>query len=330
VERYNFTVEQDGGIYIMSNVLVTGGAGFIGSHLVHRLLKAGHFVRVIDDLSTGCRCNMKGFHDYIHFIYGDIRSPTNCKLACTDIDYVFHQAAIPSVPKSVNDPIPSHNVNINGTFNMLQAAQKCGVRRFIYAASSSAYGNTIESPKHEGIKPVPLSPYAVQKYVGECYCKAFFECYGLETISLRYFNVFGERQDPKSQYAAAIPTFITSLLKGEAPTVYGDGKQTRDFTYIDNVVEGNMRALCANKTCGEVVNIACGGQLSVNYILSIISQAIEIPLEVNYVDRRPGDIEHSCANIQLAKSLLGFEPIINFEEGIQRTIDFYDNGGGHA
>jgi UDP-glucose 4-epimerase len=312
----------------MSNVLVTGGAGFIGSHLVHRLLKAGHFVRVIDDFSTGCRCNMKSFYDHIHFIYGDIRSPTNCKLACRDIDYVFHQAAIPSVPKSIDDPIPSHSVNINGTFHMLHAAQRSGVKRFIYAASSSAYGDTIESPKHEGIKPTPMSPYALQKYIGEHYCKVFSECFGLETISLRYFNVFGERQDPKSQYAAAIPAFITSLLRGESPTVYGDGDQTRDFTYVENVVEANVLAMLAVKpTHGEVVNIACGQRITVNAVLYLISQSLDIPLNVNYVDRRPGDIEHSCADISFAENFLGYEPIIDFDEGIQRTIDFYDNGG---
>jgi UDP-glucose 4-epimerase len=240
---------------------------------------------------------------------------------------VFHQAALPSVPKSIDCPAQSHGINIDGTFNMLQAARWCGVKRFVYAASSSAYGDTTEPIKHECIKPTPLSPYAVQKYIGECYCKAFYECYGMETISLRYFNVFGERQDPKSQYAAAIPAFITQLTKGIAPTVYGDGEQTRDFTYVDNVVEGNMLAMTIGKTHGEAVNIACGGQITINYVIGVICQILGMPQpEINYVDRRSGDIEYSCADIQLAKQLLGYEPIVHFNDGIRRTIDFYKNG----
>jgi len=320
-------MEANGSMHIMANVLVTGGAGFIGSHLVRRLLEDGHGIRVLDNLSTGCACNLRGVRDRIDFIHGDICLPRNCEVACKNMDYVFHQAAIPSVPKSINEPTPSHNANINGTFNMLQAAHKCRVERFIYAASSSAYGDTTESPKYEGIKPMPMSPYAVQKYLGEHYCKVFSDCFGLETISLRYFNVFGERQDPKSQYAAAIPAFITSLLRGESPTVYGDGEQTRDFTYVENVVEANILAmLCEKQTHGEVVNIAGGQRITVNQVLSSISQALDITLNVNYVDRRPGDIEHSCADITLARDLLGYEPIVEFDEGLQVAVDFYDDG----
>lgn len=307
----------------MAVVLVTGGAGFIGSHLVHRLLSDGHTVRVLDDLSTGDFANLEDVREQIAFIYGDIRNARQCEIACEGVEYIFHQAAIPSVPKSVDDPNPSHDVNINGTFNMLKAAKWCGAKRFIYAGSSSAYGDTIESPKHEGIRPMPLSPYAVQKYTGECYCKAFYECYGLQTVSLRYFNVFGERQDPNSQYSAAIPAFVTMLLRHQAPTVYGDGEQTRDFTYIDNVVRGNLLAMMAQETHGEAVNVACGGQITVNRVIDIICDLLGVDRLVDYAGERPGDIKHSCADIQLAQSLLGYQPIVSFEEGMQRAIEYY-------
>ena len=307
----------------MAVVLVTGGAGFIGSHLVHKLLDDGHTVRVLDDLSTGDFANLEDVRERIAFIYGDICNPNQCEIACDGVEYVFHQAAIPSVPKSVDNPNPSHAVNINGTFNMLKAAKWCGVKRFIYAGSSSAYGDTVESPKHEGIRPMPLSPYAVQKYTGECYCKAFYECYGLQTVSLRYFNVFGERQDPNSQYAAAIPAFVTMLLQGQAPTVYGDGEQTRDFTYIDNVVRGNLLAMMAQETHGEAVNVACGGQITVNRVIDIICDLLRIDRHADYKGERPGDIKHSCADIQLAQSLLGYQPVVSFEDGMRRAIEYY-------
>lgn len=314
---------------IMHTVLVTGGAGFIGSHLVNRLLLDGHIVRVLDNLSTGNLDNLNpaiiinNKKKKIKLIYGDIRNPHTCEAAYDGVDYVFHQAAIPSVPKSIDKPNLSHDTNINGTFNMLQAANLCNVKRFIYASSSSAYGNTKESPKHESLKPMPLSPYAVQKYTGECYCRAFFECYGLQTISLRYFNVFGERQDPESQYAAAIPAFITMLLRGQVPKIYGDGEQTRDFTYIDNVIYGNMLAMIATETHGEVVNVACGGQISVNEVIDIICNLLNIPRIATYTNERLGDVKHSCADIQLAQSLLRYRPNIDFEKGMRRVIDYY-------
>ena len=226
----------------MANFLVTGGAGFIGSHLATRLVKLGHRVRIFDNLSSGKLANIEHIAGSVDLVEGDMRHGEECLRACHEIDVVLHQAAIPSVPLSVENPQDSHDANITGTFNLLQAAQKTKVRRFVYAASSSAYGDTEVSPKHEGIVPQPLSPYAVQKLTGEHYCRAFYECYGLQTISLRYFNVFGERQDPNSQYSAAIPAFVTSLLRDESPVVYGDGLQTRDFTYIDNVVHGNILA----------------------------------------------------------------------------------------
>lgn len=307
----------------MANVLVTGGAGFIGSHLATRLVKLGHMVRVLDDFSTGRRENLSHLADGFELLEGDMRDPAICDQACREIAFVFHQAAIPSVPKSVDDPQPSHDANINGTFNILRSAVRCKVGRVIYAASSSAYGDSDVSPKHEGLKPEPLSPYAVQKHAGEQYCRAFSECYGLETISLRYFNVFGARQDPRSQYAAAIPAFVTAILRGEQPTVYSDGDQTRDFTHIDNVVHANVLAMDVSKTHGEVVNVACGGQVTVNQVIAAINQALGTDVQPCYAPARPGDVRHSCADVSLARTLLGYEPQVSFEEGLNRAIDYY-------
>ena len=307
----------------MASVLVTGGGGFIGSHITTRMVELGHDVRVMDNFSSGHRHNLTHLEGKIEVFESDICKPADCEKACADMEFVFHQAAIPSVPLSVDQPLPSHEANINGTFNMLRAAAKQEVHRFVYAASSSAYGETEESPKHEGIVPSPLSPYAVQKLTGEHYCRAFFECYGLETLAIRYFNVFGERQDPKSQYAAAIPAFVSSILKGESPTVYGDGEQTRDFTYIDNVVHGNVLAMKAEKTSGEAVNIACGGQVTVNAVIAAINSALGKDVPIKYVEERPGDVRHSCADISLARKLLGYEALIDFEEGLRRAIKYY-------
>jgi len=307
----------------MADVLITGGAGFIGSHLATKLVAEGHGVRVFDDFSSGKYRNLEHLHGKIEVFECDLRHPEECLRACHGMEFVLHQAAIPSVPKSVDDPQASHDANIDGTFNMLRAALKNKVRRFIYAASSSAYGDAEESPKHEKMPTCPLSPYAVQKLAGEHYCRAFFECYGLETVSLRYFNVFGPRQDPNSQYAAAIPAFVTSILLGKSPTVYGNGEQTRDFTYIDNVVQGNLLAMKTTKTRGETINLACGGQISVNRAIREINRLLGKNVRPEYVPRRPGDVMHSCADIRLAKSLLGFEPIVDFEEGLSRAIDYY-------
>lgn len=307
----------------MAKVLVTGGAGFIGSHIATRLVSDGHQVRVLDNFYSGHRSNLTHLGNKVELIEGDFRRPDDCVRAARDMEFIFHEGAIPSVPKSVENPVDSHDANINGTFNMLRAAVQCRVRRFIYAASSSAYGNSEESPKHERIVPAPLSPYAVQKLAGEHYCRTFTECFGLETISLRYFNVFGPRQDPKSQYAAAIPAFVVSLLRGQPPVIYGDGEQTRDFTYIDNVVEGNILAMKARRTCGESINVACGSQISVNRVIAEIQRLLGTSVKAKYVDRRPGDVMHSCADISLARKLLGFEPVVSFEEGLRRAIDFY-------
>ena len=314
----------------MANALVTGGAGFIGSHLATRLADLGHAVRVLDNFSAGRRENLAHLSGRIELIEGDLRDPEECVRACEGIDFVFHEAAIGSVPKSVEDPQPSHDSNIDGTFNLLRASVQRRIRRFIYAGSSSAYGDTVESPKHEGINPLPLSPYAVQKLTGELYGRAFHECFGLETISLRYFNVFGARQDPHSQYAAVIPAFVTAILRGEPPTVYGDGEQTRDFTYVDNVVDGNLLAMEVEKTHGEAVNVACGGAITVNQIVAVINELLATRIAPRHVDPRPGDVRHSCADIRLARELLGYEPSVTFEEGLRRAIDFYRGMAGHA
>ncbi len=307
----------------MSECLVTGGAGFIGSHLVRGLLSRGHAVRVFDNFSSGKHENLAEVGDKIDVFEGDLCHYEEVLRACKDVEFIYHEAAIPSVPRSVEYPWDSHEANAGGTFNLLQAAvaQKC--RRVIYAASSSAYGDCPESPKHEGIVPEPLSPYAVQKLLGEHYGRAFCECYGLETLSLRYFNVFGPRQDPKSQYAAAIPAFLTALLEGKSPVVYGDGEQTRDFTFVDNVVHGNMLAMDVAKTEGQSVNLACGDRISVNQVIAKLNELLGKSISAEYVDARAGDVKHSCADISQARELLGFEPQVSFEDGLTRAIEYY-------
>lgn len=303
--------------------LVTGGAGFIGSHLVERLVNDGRPVRVVDDFSTGKRANLAPFEGRFELIEGSIADPETCRAACADVDVVFHEAAMPSVPRSVEDPVGSHQANINGTLNLLVAARDAGVRRFVYAASSSAYGDTPTLPKSEDIPSDPLSPYGVQKLACEQYCTVFARCYGLSTISLRYFNVFGPRQDPKSQYAAAIPAFITSILRGESPLVYGDGEQTRDFTFIENIVHANLLAAEATGLRGEVINVACGERISVNDVIGRINEILGTRIEPNHVAERPGDIKHSWAEIKLAEQVIDFRPVVDFSVGIRRTIEWY-------
>ncbi len=307
----------------MADVLVTGGAGFIGSHLATRFVELGHRVRVLDNFSTGQRSNLEHLAGRIDLLEADLRDAAACRRACQGVEFVFHQAALGSVPKSVEDPQTSHDVNINGTFNVLRACVEQKVRRFIYAGSSSAYGDTEVSPKVETLRPRPLSPYAVQKLTGEEYAHAFFVCYGLETITLRYFNVFGARQDPKGQYAAAIPAFVSSILRGEPPIVYGDGEQSRDFTYIDNVVDGNVLAMSMPKARGEVVNLACGGEITINQVIAAVNEALGTRIAPRHVATRAGDVRHSCADIRLAKTVLGFTPKIGFEEGLRRAIDYF-------
>ncbi len=308
---------------MMSIFLVTGGAGFIGSHIAEALVNRGMKVRVIDNFSTGLRKNISHLLDKIEFVEDDIRDLDVCRRIMEDVSVVLHQAAVPSVPRSVEDPLTSHTANVDGTFNLLLAARDAGVKRFVYAASSSAYGDTEILPKYEKILPQPKSPYAVNKLVGEYYCKVFYDCFGLQTISLRYFNVFGPRQNPKSQYAAAIPAFVTAILEDRPPTVFGDGEQSRDFTYIENVVEANLLAAGAPEVHGEVVNIACGQSVTVNEIIRKVNELLKKDIKPVYTDPRPGDVKHSLADISLAKEIIGYEPKVYFDEGLKRAIDWY-------
>lgn len=303
--------------------LVTGGAGFIGSHLTASLVEQGAGVRVLDNFSTGKRENLAPILGKIDLVEGDITDPRICAHACAGVRFVLHQAALPSVPKSIADPVSSHRTNVDGTFNMLLAARDAGVRRFVFAASSSAYGESPALPKTESMPTQPLSPYAVQKLAGENYCRVFAEVYGLETLSMRYFNVFGPRQDPASQYAAAIPAFVTAIIGDRPPTVYGDGEQTRDFTYIENVIKANLAAARATKTHGEVLNIACGEPVTVNAIIREINTILGKDVRPEYVAQRPGDIKHSWADISLAAEKIGFAPAIPLAEGLRRTIVWY-------
>src|SRR5512134_577170 len=291
--------------------LVTGGAGFIGSNLAEALLSAGHKVRVFDNFLTGKRENLAGlaerFGSSYELLEGDLRDLEATRRAVEGADYVLHQGALPSVPRSVADPALSNAINVGGTVNLLIAARDAGVRRVVFAASSSAYGDTPELPKRESMTPNPKSPYAAQKLAGEHYMRIFFEVYGLETVSLRYFNVFGPRQDPASTYAAVIPRFITSVLSGEAPTIFGDGLQTRDFTYIDNVVEANLRACDApGEACGKVYNIACGERVSLLDILEIVYGLAARRVAPKFESPRQGDVRDSLADVSLARELIGY------------------------
>jgi len=299
----------------MDKFLVTGGAGFIGSSICRKLVSQGCFVRVVDNLLTGKKSNLSEVIDKIEFIEADMGDSEVAQSAVKDIDVVLHQGALPSVPLSVEDPVSTHKHCVDATFTLLLAARDAGVKRFVYAASSSAYGDAPTSPKTETMPACPLSPYAVGKLVGEYYCSVFSGVFDLETIALRYFNVFGPRQDPKSQYAAAIPD--------EPPTIYGDGEQSRDFTYIDNVVSANLLAAGAKQTNGEVINIACGQAVTVNEIIAMINKLLGKNVKPIYADARAGDVKHSLANITAAQNLIGFEPIVSFSEGLQLAIDWY-------
>lgn len=312
--------------------LVTGGAGFIGSNLVEGLLAAGHRVRVLDNFLTGKRENLAGlgerYGDSFELIEGDLRDLAVTRSAAEGVEYVLHQGALPSVPRSVADPVLSSEINVGGTLSLLVAARDAGVRRVIFAASSSAYGDTPQLPKRESMTPNPKSPYAAQKLAGEHYMRIFYEVYGLETVSLRYFNVFGPKQDPASTYAAVVPRFITAVLTGTAPTVYGDGLQTRDFTYIDNVVRVNLLACKAPKeACGRVFNVACGERVSLLDILEIVYKLAGRRVAPKFETARPGDVRDSLADISLAKDLLGYDPTVSFPEGLSRTFDFFSKRG---
>ena len=309
----------------MDKYLVTGGAGFIGSSICRKLVSQGCFVRVVDNLLTGKKSNLAEIIDKIEFIEADMGDSEVAQSAVQDIDVVFHEGALPSVPVSVDDPAATHKHCVDATFTMLMAARDAGVKRFVYAASSSAYGDAPTSPKVETMPCDPLSPYAVAKLTGEYYCSVFYKVFGLETVALRYFNVFGPHQDPKSQYAAAVPAFVTAILKDQPPTIYGDGEQSRDFTYIDNVVKANLLAAGAKETHGEVVNIACGQAVTVNEIIAMINELLGKNVEPIYADARAGDVKHSLADITAARNLIGFEPEVSFAEGLKLAIDWYRN-----
>ncbi len=307
----------------MEKFLVTGGAGFIGSNICRKLVSQGCFVRVVDNLLTGKKRNLADIIDKIEFIEADMGDPDIARSAMKDIDVVLHQGALPSVPRSVDDPAATHRHCVDATFTLLLAARDAGIKRFVFAASSSAYGDTPTLPKVETMPAHPLSPYAAAKLVGEYYCTVFYTVFGLETVSLRYFNVFGPHQDPTSQYAAAIPAFVTAILKDQPPTIFGDGEQSRDFTYVDNVVEANLLAARAKQTKGEVVNIACGEAITVNAIIDMINELVGRDIKPIYTDPRPGDVKHSLADISLAAELLNYKPTVGFKQGLQKAIDWY-------
>ena len=307
----------------MAYYLVTGGCGFIGSHLVEVLVQKGERVRVFDNCSTGKAKNIAHVKNRIELIDGDLRELDAVHQAVAGVDYVFHQGARPSVARSVADPILSNNVNINGTLNLLVAAKDAGVKRVVYAASSSAYGNIPTLPRSETLSPQPASPYAITKYVGECYCRVFTQVFGLETVALRYFNIFGPRQDPTSQYSAVIPRFIHAYLHGSSPAIEGDGEQSRDFTYIENAVHANLLACHAEGVAGEVFNIGCGEQTSINRLASLIGEMMETDAKPVYTPSRPGDVRHSRADIRKAQQLLGYEPKVELKAGLRRTIDWF-------
>jgi nucleoside-diphosphate-sugar epimerase len=306
----------------MAQYLVTGGAGFIGSHLAEELVRRGHRVRVADSLITGKRVNLSHVPQ-VEFLEGDLADLDFAQRAVAGCDYVLHQAAIPSVPRSVKDPIASHRANVDATLNVLVAARDAGVRRLVFAGSSSAYGNTPTLPKHEDMPTSPLSPYALQKVIGEQYLQMFTALYGLETVSIRYFNVFGPRQDPGSPYSGVISVFATALLDNRPPTIYGDGEQTRDFTYISNVVDGVLRACDAPGASGEIINVATGGRISLNTLFETMKTLAGADVVPIYAEPRAGDVRDSQADIRKAKRLLGYEPTVSFEDGLRQTVDWY-------
>ena len=303
--------------------LVTGGAGFIGSHIVEALVKKGERVRVLDNLSTGKLENLKLFMDEIEFIEGDLRRPEEAAEAAEGADFVLHQAAVSSVPRSIEDPIGSTENNLKGTLHLLMAARDAKVKRLVYASSSSIYGDSPTLPKREDLLPAPLSPYAASKLAGEYYCQVFHRVYGLETVSLRYFNVFGPRQDPLSPYAAVIPKFITRALTKKPLVVYGDGEQSRDFSYVADVVHANLLACGARGIVGEQFNVGSGEQTSLNQLVQVLREILDLDLKVEYTKPQPGDIKHSLAGIEKAQRLMKFEPLVTFNEGLLRTVAWF-------
>ncbi len=307
----------------MARILVTGGCGFIGSHIVDALLEAGHEVVILDNLSSGRMENIKHVLGEVQFHEEDVRNLETLRLLMDGVDYVCHEAAIGSVPASIADPLETNEINTTGTLNVLMAARDSRVKRVIFASSSAVYGDTPALPKTETMRPMPMSPYAVSKLAGETYMQAFYHSYGLETVSLRYFNVFGPRQNPHSQYAAVIPQFVATLLKGDKPVIYGDGAQSRDFVHIRDVVQANLLAIKAEETHGEVVNISSGEATNINTVLSIICDLCGKNVQAIYADRRQGDVVYSLGDFTAASKLLGYLPTTGFREGIQLTLDWY-------
>lgn len=303
--------------------LVTGGAGFIGSNICRELIANNCRVRIFDNFSTGRESNLVNMSPKPEIIRGDLRDPDAVAEAVKGINVVFHQAALPSVPRSIRNPQASNESNVTGTLNLLVAARDAGVRRLVYASSSSVYGDTEVLPKVETMKPDPLSPYAFTKLAGEYYCKIFNRIYNLETVCLRYFNVFGPWQDPESQYAAVIPKFITELKNDRPPVIYGDGEQSRDFTYIQNVVNANLLAAEASEAPGNIFNIACGQRITVNYLAEKLAQIMGKEIKPLHSDKRQGDVKHSLADINLAKKVLGYSPAITIEDGLEKTVEWY-------
>ncbi len=305
-------------------VLVTGGAGFIGSHIAATLAARGARVRILDNLSTGHRENLDEIGGDVDFVEASLTDEAATRRALEDVELVFHEAAIPSVPRSIENPRETHNACTDATFSLLLAARDLGVRRFIYAASSSAYGDQPELPKREEMRPDPLSPYAAAKLVGEYYCQVFTRAYRLETVSLRYFNVFGPRQDPSSQYSGVISRFIGALMSGEQPVIYGDGEHSRDFTFVENVVEANLRAAESTKAVGQIINVANGQRITLNELLNVLKSVTgRTEVEPDYREARVGDVRHSLADISLARELLGYEPRVGLKEGLRLTIDWW-------
>lgn len=309
----------------MAHYLVTGGCGFIGSNIAEHLVREGHRVRVLDNLTTGKRENLSGFDQELELVHGDLLDESAVMRAVEGVDYVLHQAALPSVQRSVEDPLLSNRVNVDGTVTLLRSCVDAGVKRVVYAASSSAYGDQQALVKTEKLLPMPKSPYAVAKLTGEYYLRAFYECYGLETVSLRYFNVFGPRQDPNSEYSAVIPLFITRCLRGEQPVIYGDGTQSRDFTYVENNVRANVLASTAAEAPGKVMNIACGHSYSLLDLLQEINSILGTSIEPKFSEPRKGDVKHSLADISRARQSIGYDVTVDFHEGLRRTVEYYQS-----
>jgi nucleoside-diphosphate-sugar epimerase len=314
----------------VANWLVTGGAGFIGSNIVEALLGRGEQVRILDDFSSGRRENLSatsqwsGGQDRSELIEGDVHDFDVCRRAVGGVDFVLHLAAIPSVQRSVGNPLLTNEVNVRGTLQLLEASREAGVQRFVFASSSSLYGESETLPKLESMAPDPISPYGLQKLAGESYCTLYHRLYGLPTVALRYFNVFGPRQDPASEYAAVIPRFIAAAKSGGRATIYGDGEQTRDFTYVENVVQANLRAVEADRSaCGRSYNIACGERISLNQLLRRIGRVLGGEVAASHEEPRPGDIRHSLAGIEAARQGLGYAPAVDFDEGLRRTIEAF-------